>query len=58
MEWGRQHFDVPLLIFFELFVIFQLVRATINGFDRVEREKVEDIVLVHLDGHSEGLFKH
>ena len=47
-----------LLILFELLVVLELMCAAIDALDGVEREKVQDVILIHLDRHRERLFKH
>ena len=49
---------MPLLVFLVLFVILKLMHATVDSFNRIDREEVQNVILVFLDSHCERLFKH
>ena len=49
---------MPFLVLFELFIVLELVHAHVGRLDRVDWEKVQDVIIVLFNCHGEALLEH
>lgn len=50
--------DVALLVQLVLLVVLNLMHTHIGCLNRIDRKKIQDVIIVLLDGHGEGFLEH
>ena len=58
VQWSCQLVDMALLVQLVLLVVFYLMHTHIGRLNRIDWEKIQDVVIVLLNCHGEGFFEH